>query len=477
MSFRWKLGDYVGGSTAVHQAYKPFLCLQPGDWAAGEFSVAARDTSNITINCGFTPDVLVLISYRPRSHAGQTDTDFGNRGGGMTFGVAGRSPAAQFTGSSRIKQGWDIGEGIKLWREDVCFSVASKDRTGAEGPVGPIEILTMNVASWDVGGVTLSVSKNLYDQSDYVAWLAMKGTFKVGVINAGDGAIGTGSWKPRGAMFLSVKRMASEPVLDEYNANGCWDHMTGFADENGGGSSVWGGTRRTSWNWTTERWSSIYPITLAIAASSSALVGATVQTEGAVTAWRDQTYVLGVGQDDAGLDFQWSTFDGKQHRIGYVVCGDASESGVLETNWETRPSGSQTVPDGSGENLQVTSMGSPSVILMAATNYNFSYSNADPFDFPRAGGPPGGFDKGGSGGLGWHVAPFSEVGYDAYGVHTFGNAVAEMGHYSNAGTQYLRRGIMAGQGANSNPPAYHQHSVNVVRALGPRTQFYRWIKN
>ncbi len=431
MSFRWLLSSYVGGDKAVHQAYKPFLCMRPDDWAGGEFLIQPGDTSDLVVSgLGFQPDIVMFVSYRPKNANGTNDQAFATRGGGMTYGVAGSG--VQFTGSTKIRNAFETPH--SYWREDLCFAVMHK--------VVGVPILEFNLASFDADGFTLNVPVNLYDQSDYVAWFAMAGDFKVGVMDAGTTTIPfTGTVE--GAMFLSGKFLVSDgPSRSEY-----WDHMAGFASTHAQ-ASVWGGRRPTAWDWTTEHWRDADSITLAQAASSSNLVGTSLLVAGRVTAW-------GPG----GIDLQWPTFNNAQYRIGYMLCGNPCEAGVLETNWETRPGGTQNNPPGGGSNLQITQMKAPHVILMTGTNYNFDYSNVDPFDFPR---PPNQFSKAGSGGLGWHFAPFSELGFDAWGVHTSGNAVAELGHYANSATQYMRRAIMAGQGGNSTPPAQHQHSVNVI---------------
>ncbi len=477
MSFRWLLGDYTGGAYAVHQSYKPFLCMRPDDWAGGEFLMQPRDTSDIVVSgLDFRPDVLMFVSFRPKLANLTTDSAFGDRGGGYTFGVAGHSTNAalwdsatayvignivkhegviyeatgnntndeppsgnwaglsyeQFTGSTTIRHAFNVPN--TQWFEDRCFSVTHVS--------SGIPILEFDLQSFDADGFTLNVPTNLYDQSDYVAWLAMSGDFKVGIFDAGTTSVSFNG-TPQGAMFLSSKFQLS----DTNYLNERWDHMQGFASPHAQ-ACVWGGRRQTSWDWTTEHWRDDDAIVLARAASGSSLVGTGLLAVGHVANWN-------VGS----IDISWSVFDNNPYRIGYMLCGNECEAGVLETNTATQPGGSQNTPPGGGSNLQVTAMKTPHVILMTGTNYNFDRSNLDAFDLPR---DPNVFQKGGSGGLGWHFAPFSELGYDSYGVHTYGNAVAEIGHYANSGTQYTRRYIMAGQGATSNPPAYHQHSVNVI---------------
>jgi hypothetical protein len=87
--FKWKLCNYVGGNTAVKPSYKQYTLYNPDDWAAGEFTVQPRDTSSIQVVCGFRPSVVFLTCFRPRNANNEDDTNFGARGGGMTFGVAG----------------------------------------------------------------------------------------------------------------------------------------------------------------------------------------------------------------------------------------------------------------------------------------------------------------------------------------------------------------------------------------------------
>ena len=511
MSFRWRLGDYVGGDTAVHQGYKPFLCLKPDVYAAGEFQIYARDYSDIVISgLGFEPDVVMLISYRPKYANGGSDSAYGSRGGGMTFGVQGAD--AQFTGSSRIRHAFEPN--ISYWNEDCCFRVAHD--------FGATEVLKLTCAL-DSDGFTLTPVVNLYDADDYIAWIAMSFSKKcrVGVMTTGDTLIDSIPGRPQGATFLSTKHTSGVSYRDGY-----WDHMQGFASYDGNVACIWGGCQPTSWNWTTERWQDDAAIVLCTPASGSSFAGASYDVGGIVSDWWEDTdsvsivrsgttatvthtthgfssgtLVLISGANEyqyngvqeitvsdpdtytytvtgspatpatgnpkatvGGLDLQWPVYGNQLYRVGYIVVASdpdskvLAEAGVLETSWETRPGGTYNIP-GTGENLQTTTMLSPEVILMAATNYNFSWSDSDPYNLPRS---PDQFGFGGSGGLGWHFAPFSVYGYDAYGVHTFGNAVAEIGHYSNSGTQYMRRWILAGQGSNSNPPAYHQHSVNVV---------------
>lgn len=477
--FRWKMGDYVGGQTAVHQAYKPWLALslerQPfKQWAIGEHLIQAQDTTDIEISgLGFRPTVLLLIGYRPRNANGGSDAAFGDRSGGMTFGVAGHDtvgplwddtatyqpgdvvkhqqvryvavsinttteppsadwtflPITEFTGSSRIRHAFESND--SYWNEDCCYRVAHD--------FGATEILRLE-ADFDDDGFTLHQVVNLYDESDYVAWFAAQGDFQVGVITTGDTNIAFDG-EPKGAIFLSTKHTAGVTYR-----NGYWDHMTGFASLGGSQAAIWGGAQPTSWAWTTERWEDDRSIVLCDPAEGVSFAGAEYKVGGRVASWNTGSVTL-----------DWPVFDNSQFRVGYVLVDAPADSGVLETNWETRPGGSQNdFPDGSN---WVPTAVRPDVVFMAATNYIFNTSNSNPFDNPRS---PGQFQFCGSGGLGWHASPFSDGGFDAYGVHTFGNAVAERGRYANSGTQYMRRYILAGQGCTSNPPAYHQHSVNII---------------
>lgn len=504
--FRWLMGDYVGGDTAVHQAYKPYLCIRrPDEHAIGEVQIQPRDTTDLVFNLGWEPDVIVLIGYRPKLANGGADSAFGDRGGGMTMGVLGKGTTGvvQFTLSSRIRHAFEPV--YSYWNEDCCYRVAHD--------FAAQEILRLE-GTFDANGFTLSQVVNLYDQTDYVAWLAMKGQYVSGVMTTGETILNGLPGYPSGAMFLSSKHA---PGVD-YRA-GYWDHMTGFASESGQQAAIWGGRQPTSWDWTTERWEDDRAIVLCDPAEASSFYGAEYLVGGRVTDWWDDTDTVTItrsggtasvshtahgfatgqrvliagaqqgpyngihqitvtGLNDytysvtgtpatpatgtitatvGGINLDWPVYGNQLYQVGYVITGHDSDQGVLETNWETRPGGAQNAyPDGS--NFQETSI-YPDVILMAATNYNFSYSNTDPFDYPRS---PGQFGFGGSGGLGWHATPFSRTAVDAFGVHTFGNAVEERGHYANSGTQYKRGYILAGQGSNSNPPAYHQHSVNVI---------------
>lgn len=503
------MGDYAGGSTAVHQSYKPFLILKnPDEHAIGEILIQPRDTTDIVVNLGWEPDVVVFISFRPRNAGGGTDSQFGQRAGGMSVGVIGKGATSvvQFALSSIIRTAF-ISPSSR-WFEDRCFSVVHF------ASAAYLEVLRLD-GTLDASGFTLSQTVNLYDQADYVAWIAMKGQFVTGIMTTGDTTANSLPGHARGAMFLSSKHIAGVNTRGE-----SWDHMTGFAAEIGGQAAIWGGRRETVWDWTTERWENDRCIVLCTPASGSGFVGASYDVGGRVIDWWDDTdtvtitrsgstatvshtghgfatgqrvliagatqgayngvhqitvtgansYTYAVSGSPAtpatgtitatvgGVTFDWPVYGNQLYRVGYVITGNESEEGVLETNWETRPGGSQNSPAGSGTNYQTTSI-RPDVILMAGTNYNFGWQDADPFNWPRS---PGQFGFGGSGGLGWHATPFSDGDVDSYGVHTFGNAVAELGHYANAGTQYTRRYIMAGQGANSNPPAYHQHSVNVL---------------
>lgn len=477
--FRWKMGDYVGGDKAVHQAYKPWLVLRmdepENDHALGEISVQPRDTSDIVISgLGFRPTALFLISYRPQLANGGSDSAFGDRGGGMTFGVAGHAlvgpewdseatysagdvvrheskryiavgggsitseppsadwsylPVTQFTGSSRIRHAFEPK--YSYWNEDCCFRVVHD--------FGATEILKL-AADFDDDGFTLAQTVNLYDQANPIAWLAMSGDIVVDVMTTGDTFLPFNG-DPQGAMFLSTKHAPGETFR-----TGKWDHMQGFASVGGAQAAIWGGGRNDNWDWTTERWEDDRAIVLCDAADGASFLDASYDVGARVIDWT------------SGLTLDYPVYGNEQYRVGYVLFGQPADHGVLETNWETRQGGAQNDFPDEDANFEQTSV-RPDIIFMAATNYNFSATNTNPFDSPRS---PGQFNFCGSGGLGWHASPFSDLGYDAYGVHTFGNAVAERGRYANSGTQFLRRYILAGQGCTSQPPAYHQHSVNVI---------------
>jgi hypothetical protein len=484
--FYWKLGNYIGGDVAVHPSYKPYLAIEtpdPNFQRTGQIIIQPRDTSQIVVSgLGFQPDIIIFACYRARNSNFANDTSFGHRGGGMTFGVA--NADVQFTGSTRIKQGWDIspGAGVTSWREDCCVNVISV--VHEVYPSVMLELLTLELDSIDADGFTLNTLLNLYDQTEPVSWLAMKGNFRVGIMDAGTTSIRGFSGTPTGAMFLSVKNLALDgplPAWDNgttylagdqvehqgltYTATGTstgseppsanwvrfapdieqrlgyWDHMQGFAGQSGQ-ATIWGGARPTSWDWSTERWEDDAAILFCTAANNSAFVGTSVDVKGIVSDW-----VSG------GIDLSWPIFNNEPYRIGYVLA-DPAEFGIIETTWYTRPE----AIGGDGANFVPTTI-LPRAILMLGTNYTFDWSDPDPLALPRS---PGMFNYGGSGGLGWHASPYSENGDDAFGVHTYGNAVAEMGHYANSGTQHLSRYIMAGNGTNVNPPAAHQHTINVV---------------
>lgn len=474
--FKWTMCTYVGGDYAVHPNFKTYMLMQPEDWAAGEITVQPRDTADIVVSgLGFKPTLLMLVSYRPRKANGATDTSFGNRGGGYTFGVAGLSQwgspwsaattydpgdvaqrsgthyvalftntndpppsanwaevaSAQFTGSSRIRQGWDIN-GMKRWREDRCFQVV---HGGTHGYGTEFDIALILDHEFTSDGFTLHVEKNLYDQTDPVFWFAADGNFQVGVMDAGTTELTGFNGTPQGAVFLSSKYPTT---LNPYEYL-YWDHMQGFASLDGQ-NCIWGGEKHASWGWTTERWSADRAILLCKGAQGSNFTGAVVEVVGNVTDWHP-----------GGIDIQWDVLTGMTHgpyRIGWILSGQEGETGYIQADFTKAGI----------EQFQPTRI-RPDVILMASTNYTFSTSNHDPLALPRL---PDVFQQGGGGGLGWHVAEFTVGSGDARGIHTYGNAVQESGHYANSATQVGRGCIMLAAGANSNPPAQHQHGINVL---------------
>lgn len=518
-TFKWDLCNFVGGDYAVHPSFKTYLNLQPDDWASGELTVTARSYDDIVISgLGFQPDVILLISFRPRGAGHSTDTSFGGRGGGMSFGVG--SDSAQFCGSTRFRQGWDLN-GYKRWREDVIFNVVhGGTHVGAGEFTSNPDSLTLT-HTIDADGFTLTPTLNLWDQNDTIMWLAMEGNFKVGVIDAGDTVIEDIAGQPQGAFFLSCKTTLDnvQPAggaPDPWNL-GYWDHMQGFASPDGQ-NCIWGGRYPSSWDWTTERWTASYAIQLCKAATGSSFAGTSVQAEGRVTSWwadvnpvvgitrsgttatveqtghpyvsgqevliagADQfqyngvkevtvvdvdhyTFTVSSGADTpatgtitasvGGIYLAWDVWNSQPYRIGYILVGETleAECNYLETNFLLRPAVA-------GDNLQTVRF-SPYVLLLSGTNYTFNYttSGLDPLSFPRL---PDTFQSGGGGGFGWAFSPFSASGNDAYFVHTYGNGVAERGHYSNSATQKQRGCVAAGAGANSNPPAAHQHGINIL---------------
>ncbi len=479
--FKWRMCTYVGGDYAVHPNFKTYMLMNPEDWAAGEISVPALNTSDIVVTgLGFKPTLLMLCGWRPRraGDPSSTDTSFGNRGGGMTFGVAGLSqwgspwsaattyhagdvaehsgthyiavdtntnstppsahwtevPSAQFTGSTRIRQGWDI-MGMKRWREDRCYQVV---HGGTHGFGTENDIVLILNHEFTADGFTLHVEKNTYGQADPLFWLALDGNYQVGVMDAGTTELTGFNGTPQGAVFLSCKwKVGDLPYA--YLAPGTnpvWDHMQGFASLDGQ-NCIWGGEKHASWGWTTERWSADRAILLCQGATGSFFAGASVKAVGNVTDFHA-----------GGIDIQWDLQDGFPYRIGWILSGQEGEVGYLEANFDKRLT----------DQFQPTRI-RPDVILMATTNYQFDYGNHDSNAEPQL---PDQFWKGGGGGIGWHVSEFTVGAGDAFGVHTYGNAVQEMGHYANSATILSRGCIMLAAGANSNPPAQHQHGINVI---------------
>lgn len=475
--FPWRLCNYVGGDFAVKPNFKQFLVLDPnefpvnGEWAGGIITMQPRDFSDVSVVTGFQPSLLMFVSYRPRNHNGATDTDFGKRGGGMSFGVAGLgtaddwdsgtnydpgdrvmhegiiyvslsthtnseppsadwtsdvSPEANFTGSTRFQQGFDLGMGIVSWHEDATLNVISA--LYGSGGVG-IDILTLQ-ATFNDNGFTLSVDENLYDQSDPIFWLAIGGgPIKVGVFDSGDTEVLGYPGTPGAAMFLSTK---SKPSDDPYNL-GYWNHMEGFASPDDQ-VSHWGGAIPTSWNWTTETWRDDESIVLGLGANNSFFGGAGIDQLGFVSQFKS-----------GGIDLQWPIFDNIPYRIGYILFPDG-EAGSLEANFTLRP---EVV----GTNFRPTRVRAH-VIIMSTTNYNFNF-DPDPLTFPRSADT---FGAGGGGGFGWHIYPF---GGNAWGVHSYANAVAELGHYANSATLVEIGCITNAAGASAQPPAAHQHGIYI----------------
>lgn len=526
--FRWSLCSYVGGDTAVRPHYKSFLILMPtnGRWTGGTIPITARDTSTISVNCGFQPNLLIMVSYRPKYANGSYDGNFGLRGGGMTFGVAGDDE--QFTGSTRIQQGYDLPVGMKRWREDVCFNVVH----GGEGYPGyanagawpgypDFDTLTLE-HTFTATGFDLAQTVNLYDGDDTIYWIAMQGNFKVGSFDSGATSVSGIPFKPEGAAFFSVKTTGDEtvpapiagdrPSPDPWHL-GYWDLMRGYAsiDQQ---VCTWGGGRPTSWNWTTDYFSDRSSIILPTPANNSGFGGTSLDQEGRVTDWWEDTDIVTItrigttatvahtghgfvsgqqvriaGADQiayngiktitfvdlnhytytvtgspatpatgtitatvGGIDLQWDAFNNIPYRVGYIM-GESAEAGWFESNWEKRPGGTLSEPDGT--NIQLTRL-NPRVILMTSTNYEFD-GGGGALDNARA---INGFGFGGSGGFGFHWFLTADV--PALAVMTYGNPVAEMGHYSNSGTTVESDCIARAPAGNSNPPAYPQHGIDVL---------------
>ena len=474
--FRWKLCNYVGGNTAVKPSYKPYTVYTTTDFASGEITVQPRSLSDITISgLNFRPSVVFFVCFRPKFANFQDDANFGNRGGGMTFGVAGNSEngpewendenystgdivrhegavyiannanlnseppsgnwdltgIAQFSGSSRYQQGFDINIGTTSWREDRCISVLWNNNGTGSGTGFPA--FQASMATFSADGFTLDVDVNLYDQTDNIMWLAMGGNFQVGFMESGDTEISTYVGTPRTAVFFSMKQVAGATYRTDR-----WDNMLGMASPEGN-FGLWSGAKPVAWNFTTERWHDADCFLMCAAASTSNFVGASVEQVGRVTDWHP-----------GGVDIQWSVFDNIPYRIGYVLCDEGS-TGYLETNWNLRP-------EAVGENFEPTAV-SPKVILMTGTNYTFNQSSSNPLVNPRS---PNAFQFGGGFRLGWHLYPYDEFVTDARGFSTYANSRQEIGHYSNSATQAQRNCLSAGAGTNSNPPAAHQHGVNVI---------------
>ena len=478
--FKWRLCNFAGGSTAVKPSAKIYMILDPnkwdpddGDWAAGEFTVGARDFTDISVSCGFRPTLVMMVCYRPRNHNLTNDADFGARGGGMSFGVVGHTtggadpwlsgttydsgdlakrngvlyasntngnigntpphaewdivqPDVQYTGSMKFQQGFDLGVGYKTWREDQALNVVS----GRSSDGGPYDILTLELGTFDASGFTLSVVENLYDQSDQVFWIALSGNISCGTMEAGDTSIDDYHDTPGAAMFTGTKSLIGDTFKSGY-----WDHMVGFASADGQ-MSRWGGGKPGSWNFTTEHWRDSECIIHGTSADTSGFVGATVDQLAFVSAFRA-----------GGIDLQWPVFDNKLWRIGYILFPDG-EVDWLETNWNKRP-------DAVGTNTELTRL-DPKVILMTWTNYFFNSSDPNPLNNPHS---PDNFGFGGGASLGWFIYPFEEQGW---GIHTYANSRQEFGHYSNSNTARERVCVGAGAGANSNPPAPWQHGINVL---------------
>lgn len=472
--FKWRLCNYVGGQTAVKPSFKLYTVYPGNDFAAGEFTVQPRDTSDITISgLDFRPAVVFFTCFRPQNANFQSDRTFGARGGGMSYGVAGLStsgdpweddvlystgnvvsheggawvannanlndeppsanwdfvPINQFTGSSRFQQGFDLNIGVTSWYEDRCLEVVwNNNGTGSGTGFG---VLALEMASLNADGFTLNVPLNLYDQTDPVFWMAMGGNFQVGVFTAGDTSISGFNGTPRTAVFFSMKH-----TLGDTHRTDRWDHMMGQASPEIN-MAYWGGGKPVTWNFTTERWHDADSILFCTSATTSGFVGTSVDQQGRVTAW-----------NAGGVDLQWPLFDNNLYRIGYVL-HDQGSTGYLETNWNLRP---EVMPENYEPTLVV-----PKVILMTGTNYAFA--GGDPLIFPRL---PNEFHGGSGARLGWHIYPFHETATDSWAISTYANSRQERGHYSNSATQAQRGCVMAGAGVNSNPPAPHQHGINLL---------------
>lgn len=306
----------MGSAVATDHQWKIHHAMQPDDQRVGTFTLPNGAGIVPVTGVGFRPDVVVLIT---------------NLGGGFpkySYGCAtSADPSEQWAQATSI--GADY---TRYWYTEwfpgsiIC---GCSILTGTD-PVENVPYVRATLQSLDADGFTLNVTMNDDPGGFTVAYLAMQGDFRAGVIHVQESIVDL-PFEPTGLLLMGCKRTE----LSEISKTVDWS--CGFAskeafDMTENQQSHWSGNRRDHFipwsHWqSTSRYCPGYIANWGLAQNldNPASLFTTYQLWGKarVSSWEASSILL-----------EWTDLiDNTPYQFGYLAMGIPCETGRWDWNW------------------------------------------------------------------------------------------------------------------------------------------------
>ncbi len=311
---------YIAGPfTSEDHQWKIHHAMYPDDQAVGDFFLPMGAGTFSVTGVGFQPDAVVFLS---------------NLGGGLarfTFGCATSSAS-----SEQWSHGCAMGSlASRFWKTDWQPGSCLCGVAGYVDDDPGTTILRASLQSFDSDGFTLNVTTQAHSTTMRIAYLALKGDFKAGVIQVQESIAGLG-FEPTGLWFAGSKRTLA-------GMDSATDWCSGFGSKEGFDpaqtqQSLWSGNRRTHFttfnHWqTTSRYSPGYIANWGIAQDldnpASTFASYILLGRCQVSSW-----------GSSNINLAWTDlFDTTPYQFGYLAMGVPCETGRWDFDWHAHDPG------------------------------------------------------------------------------------------------------------------------------------------
>lgn len=310
--------ENMGSAVGVDHQWKIHHAMKPDNQRVNTFTLPSGGGTVPVTNVGFRPDVIVLIT---------------NLGGGFpkfSYGIA--------TAATADEQ-WAMAQSIggdytRYWYTEwfpgsIICGCSILDGTD---PVENQPFVRATLQSIDTNGFTLDVTMNEHPGGFTVAYLAMQGDFRAGVIQVQESVVDL-PFEPTGLILMGCKRTEAVEISKTV------DWSCGFASKEAIDMTVnqqchWSGNRRDHFipwsHWqSTSRYGPGYIANWGLAQDldSPASSFATYQLWG-------RARVASWGSNSVGLEWT-DLIDATPYQFGYLAMGIPCETGRWDFDWNS----------------------------------------------------------------------------------------------------------------------------------------------